>query len=168
MHLFPDILEKMEAVEPVWTVYFHRDDWRTPGNNTVVSGVFRLLKLENIFSHEGYEQVNPEMIVANEPDIIVADSLESILENPELSGLHMVQDPEHVPHHIFVLGDDYSFSPDNHHFEETIEQFAAFVYPRVFGHYYKEDQEEDLDHDEEEDEDAGDEHSHENGDGHSH
>ena len=161
--LFPDIQEMMETVEPLWTVYFHSADWETPGTNTTVNDVFRLLKLENIVSHEGYRRVDPEMIVAREPDIIIADSLESILENPELSGLHMVQDPEHVPHHIFVLGDDYSFSPDSHHFEDTVELFAAFVYPRVFSHYEKEG-EEDTHQEKEEEE----EHGHENGEGHSH
>ena len=156
---FDEIVELMESVEPLWTVYFHSDDWQTPGINTTMDEVFKLLKLENIFSHEGYQGVDPEMIVATEPDIIIADSLESILENPHLSGLHMVQDLEHVPHHIFVLGDDYSFNPDSHHFEDTIKRFAAFVYPDVFEHYGEE---------EEEDADQEEEHEHDHENGHSH
>ena len=153
----------METVEPLWTVYFHSGDWQTPGTNTTIDGIFKLLKLENIVLHEGYQSVDPEMIVDREPDIIIADSIESILENPDLSGLHMVQDPEHVPHHIFVLGDDYSFSPDSHHFEDTIKQFAAFVYPEVFGHYESHEEMEDTDQKEGEEE-----HGHDHGDGHSH
>ncbi len=156
---FVEIVELMESVEPLWTVYFHSDDWQAPGTNTAIDDIFKLLKLENTVSHEGYQRVNPEMIVATEPDIIIADSLESILENPDLSGLHMVQDPEHIPHHIFVLGDDYSFSPDSHHFEDTIKQFAAFVYPEVFGHYGEEG---------EDDADQEDEHDHDHENGHSH
>ena len=158
---FVEIVEMMESVDPLWTVYFHGVDWQTPGTNTTIDDVFKLLKLDNIVSHEGYQRVDPEMIIAKEPDIIIADSLESILENPDLSGLHMVQDPEHVPHHIFVLGDDSSFSPNSHLFEDTIKLFAAFVYPEVFGHYESHEEMEDTNQEDEE-------HSHENGDGHSH
>ena len=43
----------MEALEPVWTVYFHSSDWQTPGRNTVMGAVFELLKLQNIATHEG-------------------------------------------------------------------------------------------------------------------
>lgn len=164
--LFPDIQERMETVEPLWTVYFHSDDWQTPGINTTINGIFTLLKLENIVSHEGYQLVSPEMVVDREPDIIVADSMGSILENPDLSGLHMVQDPDHVPHHIFVLGDEYSFSPDSDHFKDAVRQFAAFVYPDVFGHYGKMDTDRGMGL--EEGEEAGDDHDHDNGDGHSH
>ena len=155
--LFPDIREKMKAVEPLWTVYFHSDDWQTPGINTTISGIFTLLKLENIASHEGYQQVSPEMVVDREPDIIVAESLEAIVENPDLYGLHMVQDPDHVPHHIFVFSDGYSFNPDSTHFEDAVWEFAAFVYPEIFSLPMNED--------------AGKEegeHGHDHGDGHSH
>lgn len=161
--LFPDIGAEMESVEPTWTVYYHSDDWLTPGYNTSVDGVFRLLKLENIVNHEGYQQVDPEMIVDREPDIIVAESIEAILENPHLSGLHMVQDPEHVPHHIFVLGDEYSFDPGSHHFEGAIQLFAAFVYPEVFGNYKQEGTDQD-----EEEQEGEEEHGHDHEDGHSH
>ena len=126
------IREKMESVEPVWTVYFHSDDWQTPGENTLMNDVFELLKLENIATHEGYRQISPEIILDREPDIIIADSIESVVENPNLSGLHMVQDPEHIPDHIFVLSGGYSFSIDDHHFMDAVEEFAAFVYPKIF------------------------------------
>ena len=127
------IREKMESVEAVWTVYFHSDDWQTPGQNTLMNDVFELLKLENIATHEGYRQIDPETVVDREPDIIIADSIESVVGNPALSGLHMAQDPEHVPHHIFVLSKGYSFSIDGHHFLDAVEELAAFVYPEVFG-----------------------------------
>ena len=163
---FVEIVEVMESVEPLWAVYFHSDDWLTPGTNTTIDDVFKLLKLENIVSHEGYQRIDPEMIIARETDIIIADSLESILENPDLSGLHTVEDPEHIPHHIFDLGDAYSFSPNSHRFEDTIKLFAAFVYPRVFGHY--ESFEEMEDNNQKEEDEGEEEHGHENGDGHSH
>ena len=132
------IREKMESVDPVWTVYFHSDDWQTPGRNTPINDIFELLKLENIATHDGYQQISPEMLVAHEPDIIIADSIESVVENPDLSGLHMVQDPDHIPDHIFVLSEGRSFNVDNHHFVDTVEAFAAFVYPQVFAQKEKE------------------------------
>ena len=81
-----DIREKMESVEPVWTVYFHSQDWLTPGRNTLINDVFELVKLENIATHDGYKEVSPETIVALEPDIIVADSIESVIGNPDSVG----------------------------------------------------------------------------------
>ena len=102
-----------------------------------MNDVFELLKLENIATHEGYQQISPEMIIAREPDIIIADSIESVVDDPDLSGLHMVQDEEHIPDHIFVLSEDRSFSMDSHHFMDTVEEFAAFVYPQVFAHEEK-------------------------------
>ena len=122
----------MAPVNPVWTVYFHNSDWQTPGRNTLMGEVFELLKLENIFTHEGYQEIAPESVVAAEPDIIIADSVESIVDNPALSGLHMAQDPEHIPHHIFVLSEGLSFDADDHHFMDAVEELASFVYPDVF------------------------------------
>ena len=126
-----DISEKMESVEPVWTVYFHSEDWRTPGRNTLINDVFELVKLENIATHDGYKEISPETVVALEPDIIVADSIESIIENPDLSGLHMVQDTDHIPHHIFVLSEGLSFSFDNPRFMKAVKELAVFPTPRL-------------------------------------
>ena len=124
----------MESVDPVWTVYFHSDDWQTPGRNTLMSDIFELLKLENVATHEGYQPISPAVILDLEPDLIIADSVSSVVLNPALSGLHMVQDPSHIRHHIFVLSDDLSFSIDSPHFLDALEEFAAFVYPEVFAH----------------------------------
>ena len=128
------IRQKMDPVEPVWTVYFHGSDWRTPGRNTVMGQVFELLKMDNIATHEGYQEIDPETVVAAEPDIIIADSVDSIVKNPELSGLHVARDAGHVPHHIFVLDGGLSFDVYDHHFMDAVEKLAAFVYPEVFGH----------------------------------
>ena len=142
----------MESVDPVWTVYLHSDDWLTPGRNTLMNDVFELLKMENVATHEGYQPISPAVILDLEPDIIVADSISSVVFNPDLSNLHMVQDPSHIRHHIFVLSDDYSFSIDSPHFMDALEEFAAFVYPDVFA----------------QEEEADDDHSHDNGGQHSH
>ena len=106
----------MESVDPVWTVYFHSDDWQTPGRNTLMNDIFELLKLENVATHEGFQPISPAVILDLEPDLIIADSVSSVVLNPALSGLHMVQDPSHIRHHIFVLSDDHSFSIDSHSF----------------------------------------------------
>ena len=153
----------MAAVEPVWTVYFHNSDWQTPGRNTLMGQVFELLKMENIATHEGYQEISPETVVDAEPDIIIANSVESIVENPALSGLHMAQDPDHVAHHIFVLDGELSFDADDHHFMDAVENLAAFVYPDVFAQ--TENTEDGHDDDEDDDED---EHSHDKKKNHSH
>ncbi len=127
------IREKMDSVEQGWTVYYHRDDGLSPGKNTPINDIFELLKLENIATHEGYQRVSPERVIDLEPDIIIVDTMESLLEDPEFSGLHMVQDTGHIPHHVFVVPEGYSFDPDSHHFADTVEELAAFAYPEVFG-----------------------------------
>ena len=161
----------MASLEPVWTVYFHSSDWRTPGRNTLMGEIFELLKLENIATHEGYQQISPETVVSAEPDIIIADSVESIVENPALSDLHMAQDPDHIQHHIFVLNGVLSFDADDHHFMDAVEELAAFVYPDVFvqmeaTEHSHEDEEEDEESDSEHD--NGHQHSHDEKKNHSH
>ena len=127
-----DIRQKMESVESVWTVYFHSEDWLTPGGNTLINDVFELLSLENIATHDGYREISPETVVALEPDIIVADSIKSIVENPDLSGLHMVMDADHIPYHIFVLSEGLSFSFDNPRFMKAVQELASFAHPAAF------------------------------------
>ena len=122
----------METVEPVWTVYFHGEDWVTPGGDTLMNDIFELLKMDNIATHDGYQELSPDVVVALEPDIIITDSVLSVISDPELSELHLVQDVSHIDHHLFVLSEDYSFSPDSDHFMDAVEELAAFVYPNVF------------------------------------
>lgn len=170
--VFPEISEKMKTVRPVYTVYFHSEDWRAPGKNTTVDQVFKLLKMDNIATHDGYRKISPNLVVDLEPDLIIAESIGSVVKNPELSGLHMVTDTAHVPHHIFVMGDGYSFEIDDPGFRDTVEAFAAFAYPDTFT--VKEESSEDvLAHPPQADaggvEEAGQEESgHDHGDGHSH
>ena len=127
------IEEKMEQVEQGWTAYSHGFDWWTPGGNTLVNDVFELLKLENVAEFEGYQQINPEIIVAKEPDIIMADSIESVTENPVLSTLHMVEDPAHIADHIFVMSEGNTFNVAGPRFIDAVGEFAAWVYPKLFG-----------------------------------
>ena len=130
--VFPEIAEEMKEIRPVYTAYFHSEDWQAPGKNTTVDEVFKLLKMENIVTHEGHQQISPAMVADLEPDLIIADSIESVVGNPELSGLHMVTDTAHIPHHIFVLREGYSFYVADPGFRDTVQAFAAFAYPDTF------------------------------------
>ena len=80
------------------------------------------------------------------------------MANPALSGLHMVQDPDHIQHHIFVLDKDLSFDADDHHFIDAVEELAAFVYPDVFVQKEESDSEDNGEH----------QHSHDEKKNHSH
>ena len=153
--VFPGISENLKDIRPVYTAYFHSEDWRAPGKNTTVDEVFKLLKMDNIVTHEGRQEISPAMVVDQEPDLIIADSIESIVENPNLAGLHMVHDTAHIPHHIFVLREGYSFNVADPGFRDTVEAFAAFAYPGTFTF-------------EEETADGHGEGGHEHGDGHGH
>ena len=130
--VFPEISETMKDIRPVYTAYFHSEDWQAPGKNTTVDEVFKLLKMENIATHEGRQQISPAQVVDLEPDLIIADSIGGVVENPDLAGLHMVQDTAHIPHHIFVLREGYSFYVADPGFRDTVEAFAAFAYPDTF------------------------------------
>ena len=122
----------MKDIRPVYTAYFHSEDWQAPGRGTTVDEVFKLLKMENIVTHEGHRQISPAVVVEHEPDLIIADSMESVVNNPDLAGLHMVQDTAHIPHHIFVMREGYSFYVADPGFRDTVLAFAAFAYPDTF------------------------------------
>ena len=126
------IQEKMEEVEPTRTIYSHGFDWWTTGRNTLVNDVFELLKLENVADFEGYQQINPEIIVASEPDIIMASSVEGVTENPVLSTLGAVEDPANIAEHIFVMSEGNSFDVAGPRFIDAVEEMAAWVYPNLF------------------------------------
>ncbi len=130
--VFPEIAEKMKDIRPVYIAYFHSEDWQAPGKDTTVDEVFKLLKMDNIVTHEGHQQISPDTVVDHEPDIIIADSIESVVENPDLSGLHMIHDTAHIPHHIFVMREGYSFYVADPGFRDTVLAFAAFAYPDTF------------------------------------
>ena len=157
--VFPEIGEKMKDIRPVYTAYYHGEDWHAPGRDTTVDEVFKLLKMENIVAHEGYQQISPAMVVDLEPDLIIADSIEAVVKNPDLSGLHMIEDTAHIPHHIFVLREGYSFSVSDPGFRDTVAAFAAFAYPDTFP------SPEESGHDQTEGHEEG---GHDHGDGHSH
>lgn len=173
--VFPEISEKMKDVRPVYIAYFHSEDWQAPGKDTTVDEVFKLLKMENIVTHEGRQQISPALVVDHEPDIIVADSIASVVENPDLSGLHMIRDTAHIPHHIFVMREGYSFYVADPGFRDTVAALAAFAYPDTFTFELESSDDHDEVHGEaghgeagQEDEGDGHGHSHGAGDSHGH
>lgn len=178
--VFPEIASQMKDIRPVYIAYFHSDNWHAPGKNTTVDEVFKLLKMDNIVTHEGHQQINPAMVVDLEPDLIIADSIESVVENPDLAGLHMVQDTEHIPHHIFVMREGYSFNVSEPGFRDTVKAFAAFAYPDTFtveeaavdghvaGHEETGDEASEQESAREEEESGHEESGHGDGHGHSH
>ena len=120
------IEEKILEVETAWTVYEHGFDWWTPGRNTLVNDVFELLELQNVADFEGYQQISPEVVVAANPDIIVGDP-DSVSAEPAFAGMHSAE-----PHHVFTLSEGNSFSVAGPRFVDAVEEFAAWVYPRLF------------------------------------
>ena len=126
------IEEKMDSVESTRRIYSHGFDWWTPGRDTLVNDVFELLKLENVVDFEGYQQISPENIVANEPDIILADSVESVVDNPVLASMHMFEDHHGGEDNIFVLSEGNTFSVAGPRFMDAVEEFAAWAYPELF------------------------------------
>ena len=120
------IEEKIETVETAWTVYEHGFDWWTPGRNTLVNDVFELLKLQNVADFEGYQQISPEVVVAANPDIIVGDP-DAMGSEAAFAGMHSAE-----PHHVFTLSEGNSFSVAGPRFMDAVEEFAAWVYPKLF------------------------------------
>ena len=120
--------------------------------------------MDNIVTHEGHQQISPALVVDHEPDLIIAESIESVVENPALSGLHMVSDTAHIPHHIFVMQEGYSFYVADPGFRDTVEAFAAFAYPDTFTFTETMVEDHGEGHAEGEKEEGG----HDHGDGHSH
>ncbi len=121
------IQEKMASVEYSQSIYSHGLGWWTPGRQTLVNDVFELLKLENIADFEGYQQVSPEVVVASNPDFIMADSVESVSSEAVLASTHAAEDG-----HIFVFSEGNSFSVAGPRFMDAVEEMAAWVYPNLF------------------------------------
>lgn len=166
--VFPEISEKMKDIRPVYTVYFHSEGWQAPGRDTTVDEVFKLLKMENIVTHEGHQEISPAMVVDHEPDLIIAESIDSVVGNPELSGLHMIADTEHIPHHVFVLQEGYSFYVADPGFRDTVLAFAAFAYPDTFTFEEESGDDHEESNEEADKEEEGDGHGHGESDSHGH
>lgn len=99
----------------------------TPGPDTLLGEVFRLLKLRNI-AHDvsGYAQLSPEVVVARDPEIVIASYGDQISDNPAFSNLTAVREQR-----VYVPGSD-ALSIAGPRYIEGIEELAKWVYPDLF------------------------------------
>jgi ABC-type Fe3+-hydroxamate transport system substrate-binding protein len=85
-----------------------------------------LLKLENIaFDVDGFEQLNPEVLVARNPDIIVTLTPDFFRDNPAFSDINAVKND------MFV-NDPGELSIAGPRFPKGIEKLAEEIYPELF------------------------------------
>jgi iron complex transport system substrate-binding protein len=109
------------------TVFQNEGDLWTPGNDTLVGEVFELLKLKNI-AHDvtGYAQLSPEVIVARDPQLIIASYGDDISANPAFKDVLAVRNRR-----IYVPSSN-ALSVAGPRFVEGIEALAKWAYPGIF------------------------------------
>ena len=122
--------EMMESVEGGLRVFQDVGGLWSPGPDTLVGGVFELLKLENI-GHDisRYEQMSPEAIVARDPQVIITPDPESFTGNDAFKSVSAVREGR-----VFSLPSD-ALSLAGPRFVQGIEELARLVYPELFGSY---------------------------------
>jgi iron complex transport system substrate-binding protein len=96
----------------------------TPGPDTLIGEVFRLLKLQNI-AHDvsGYAQLSPEVIVERAPEMIIASYGDTISGNPAFADLPAVKNKR-----IFIPEADV-LSIAGPRYIDGIEALARWTYP---------------------------------------
>ena len=106
------------------TVFQDEGDLWTPGPDTLIAEVFRLLKLRNI-AHDitGYAQFSPEVLVDRDPDIIIASYGDAISDNPAFKGVTAVKEGR-----IYIPSSD-ALSVAGPRYIDGIEELAEWVYP---------------------------------------
>ena len=99
----------------------------TPGPDTLIAAVFRLLKLKNI-AHDiaAYAQISPEVIVDRDPDIVIASYGDNISGNPAFKDVSAVKDRR-----VYVPESD-ALSVAGPRYIKGLEQLARWVYPDMF------------------------------------
>jgi len=99
----------------------------TPGNDTLVGNVFKLLKLQNI-AHDidGYQQISPEVIVERNPQYIISSYGDTFSDDPKYSGVVAVKNGS-----IYIPSADY-LSISGPRFLMGVDELANFIYPGIF------------------------------------
>ena len=119
----------MASVDQGPRVFHDTGDLWTPGTDTLVGEVYALLKAENI-AHDitGYAQLSPEVIVARDPEVIIASEsyLERLTGNPAFRGVSAVRNRK-----ILVPEADL-LSIAGPRFVAGIEDLARLLYPDLF------------------------------------
>lgn len=129
-----DFESRVAAIEEIMAnrgqgpvVFQDEGDLWTPGNHTLMSKVFVLLKLRNIANDvSGYVQFSPEVIVERNPEIIIASYGDKMSENPAFKYLSAVRSGR-----VYVPDSD-SLSVAGPRYIDAIESLAKWVYPDLF------------------------------------
>ncbi|MCH8205510.1 MAG: ABC transporter substrate-binding protein [Chloroflexi bacterium] len=124
------IEQTIESVDGGLRVFQDVGGFWSPGPDTLVGGVFDLLKLENI-AHDisGYAQISPEAIVARDPQIVITPDPESFAGNEAFKDVSAVREGR-----VFSLPSD-TLSVAGPRFVQGIEELARLAYPELFGAY---------------------------------
>jgi len=121
------VRETMEPYASGMTVFQDEGDLWTPGPDTLMAEVFKLLKLRNI-AHDisNYVQFSPEIIVERNPQIIIASYGDTISDNPAFKDVIAVRN-----NRIFIPSSD-ALSIAGPRYIDGIEELAKWVYPGIF------------------------------------
>jgi iron complex transport system substrate-binding protein len=96
----------------------------SPGNNTLIGSVFKLLKLDNISkSVDGYSQINPETILEKNPAYIFTETPGIFTQSSSFENVLAVRN-----NNIFTLNSEY-LSISGPRFILGIEELAQIIYP---------------------------------------
>ena len=99
----------------------------TPGPDTLIGEVFRLLKLRNIARDiSGYAQLSPEVIVEGDPEIIIASYGDTISDRPAFRNVQAVKS-----NRVYVPQSD-ALSVAGPRYIDGVEELARWVYPDLF------------------------------------
>ena len=99
----------------------------TPGADTLMAGVFGLLKLDNIARDlSGYAQLSPEVIVAKDPEVIISADPDSIISNGAFKDVRAVKNSR-----VYQLPSD-ALEIAGPRFVDGIEELAKLVYSGLF------------------------------------
>ena len=115
------------AVEEGPRVFQDEGDLWSPGPDTLMGEVFRLLKLQNV-AHDisGYAQLSPEVIVDRDPELIIASYGDSISGNDAFKDVSAVKSAR-----VFVPQTN-ALSVAGPRYVEGIEELAKWAYPDLF------------------------------------
>ncbi len=121
--------KKLESVEQGPRVYHHTFEFWAPGADTLIGRIYEILKAELITADlSGYQQISPEVVVARDPEVIVAGqfSIQEVMDNAALQQTTAVKEGRVV---LPVRG---SLSVGGPRLIDAIEELAEFLYPELF------------------------------------
>ena len=109
------------------TVFYDTGSLWTPGNNTLVGQTLNLLKLQNIAKDiSGYKQYSKELIIQNDPQIIITSSPEYFLNSSEFKNLTAVKNKRIITTNQELL------SIAGPRFIDGIEELGLAIYSPIF------------------------------------